>query len=378
MRVPQICLLATLTLTFFQQLSISVRAEDEVVCNEAEDVSDYRKYETGADVTWAQHRPLPAVPEIFPSERIKITVNGSVNTNRELYEVRECNWFGLHCWYEKRVRNNFVRPESIPLLWSLPEGSENGQISHSGATESPAVDWGDVPLTAARTLSAVVGSAANGINRLGCSGETPRCSVGAYNVTIEVDSGPRALRLLRDLSQTRLGYAAIQNENVLNSNLRASSLKVKACAAEGLLEQAKRFYGSAAGASERQKLLQEALNLNPTSKSAQTLLASTYLETGQFDEAKKTATVTAADNEKLIKAGRATAKTFVELAQNYATLAEVGWRETAGDSTKAALDAVGYLRLARDRLIDRLEKESRDLGELPEFSPDASRSLLTA
>jgi hypothetical protein len=376
--------LSAFSVLMILNLASTAVADSEVRCQEDQDLTDYRKYESGGDITWGDYRALPAVPAIFSSERFKITVNGTVNINRTIYEVRECNWFGINCWYEKRVRNNYVRPENVPLLWIVPKnekpvaGDLADAVNQSGVTKEPIKDlsayWGDAPLTTGRTLRAIVGQ--DSIARIACSGETSPCSVGAYQIKVEIDSGPRALRLLQELRLNRIGYSSIMSENVLNSNLRTSSPPVKACAAEALLEQARRFFGSAAGASERQKLLQEAVNLNPTNKSAQTLLGSTYLETGQFDEARKTATATAGDNEKLIQVGQATPKTFVELAQNYATLAEVGWRETAGDSTKAGLDAVGYLRLARERLIDRLEKHSRDQKE-KEFTSDVARSLLT-
>src|SRR5262245_58981042 len=91
----------------------------EILCQEDQDLTDYRTYNTGGDVTWAERRDLPGVPNLYAWERLKITVTGTVNINREIYEERECNWFGLHCWYEKRVRNNFVRPENVPFLWAL-------------------------------------------------------------------------------------------------------------------------------------------------------------------------------------------------------------------------------------------------------------------
>src|SRR5689334_9486711 len=101
------------------QLAVYQLDAQEVVCAESTDPSDYRVYKAGADVTWNDYRELPGVPALYPGERLKINVGGTVNINRQIYEVRECNWFGLHCWYEKRVRNNYVKPENVPLLWKL-------------------------------------------------------------------------------------------------------------------------------------------------------------------------------------------------------------------------------------------------------------------
>lgn len=362
--------------------SSTARAQ-EVVCDPNPGLSDYREHTSGGNVNWGTYQDLPVAPALHAWERLKLTVTGTVNINREIYEERECNWFGLNCWYEKRVRNNIVRPENVPFLWVLRKqekpgpGDLSGTINQSGAVIELHPDWQSYWTgAAANDNHAIMGQVGtDGINRLECRGETPVCSHGSYTIKVEIDSLPRARRLIEELKQSRVGYAGIMNESFLNTNLRNSGRNTRACTAEALLEQARRFFGTASGAAERQKILLEALNHNSTNKTAQTLLASTYLETGQFDEARKTATGTAVDNEKLIQSGKGTAKVYMELAENYATLAEVGWRETAGDSTRAALDAVGYLRQARERLLERLEK--LPLDQMESFTSEDARKKLS-
>ena len=89
-------------------ISLSMATAQEVVCKRDPIPTDYRVYPSGADVTWDGYRPLGAVPNLYAFENVRLTVSGSVNINREIYEERECNWAGLNCWYTPRVRNNFV------------------------------------------------------------------------------------------------------------------------------------------------------------------------------------------------------------------------------------------------------------------------------
>ena len=44
---------------------VSTANSQEILCQEDQDLSDYRTYNTGGDVTWAERRDLPGVPNLY-------------------------------------------------------------------------------------------------------------------------------------------------------------------------------------------------------------------------------------------------------------------------------------------------------------------------
>lgn len=353
------------------------QVQTEVACPNIDGSTDFRPYTAGANITWTQPTPLVPVPDLFAWEQAKVTVTDAVNVNREIYEERKCNWFGINCWYEKRVRNNPVTANQVPLHYFAtllgggfdPNSIEGRtEIKKTGETQPIAENydeyWRGATVTTLRALRGMIGHQNAGINRTSCEGQPRVCSVGAYTVKVEIDSLPRARRFVQELNRQRYTYDALMSPNVLNANMRQSNGQARACLADALYSQAMTFHGPGSDSTpaERQKILQQALNFNPTNLNVRTALGSTYLETGQFDEARAQTTSAISDLEKLVSSGGATSAHYVQLADNYATLAETSWRETAGNSTRAANEAAGSLRLAIDRLEARLKRFPLDEG----------------
>ncbi len=324
--------------------------------------ADPHEYAVGANVTWRDPTALVPVPNLYAWEQAEVVVSDAVNVNREIYEERKCNWFGINCWYEKRVRNNPVDASRIPFYY---------YSSGFGETKSDAINainsakpmsgdygayWTGALPGSSRALTGIIGNNTSGIDRTSCEGEPRVCSVGAYTVKFRIDSAPRAFRLVTELANQAYSYEALMSSDVLNTNLRQSGQGVRECLARALYGQASRFHGPGANSTpaERQKILQQALAFNPKDDDVRTALGSTYLETGQFDEARKQTTEVIGDLERKVKGGTADETTYDKLAENYATLAETSWRETAGNSTRAATEAAGSLRLAIERLNTRL------------------------
>lgn len=338
-------------------------AADETPCTDPPP-ADPREYTVGVNVTWGAPTALVPIPNLYAWEEAEVVVSDAVNVNREIYEERKCNWFGINCWYEKRVRNNPVDATRIAFnYFSAGLGKNDKQIVivvNAGSPVSTDYNayWGGATTADSRTLSGLIGDDNSGINRTSCEGEPRVCSVGAYTVKFKVDSAPRAFRLLSELSKQAYSYDALMSSEILNANLRQSGPKVRECLARALYGQATLFHGPGANstAAERQKILQQALAFNPKDDDVRTALGSTYLETGQFDEARKQTTEVIGDLERKAKGGTADETTYDKLAQNYATLAETSWRETAGDSTRAAIEAAGALRLSLERLNTRLRE----------------------
>jgi hypothetical protein len=367
------------------------QVQDEVTCRESP--SEFRAHTGGANITWTQPTPLVPVPDLFAWEHAQVTVTGAANVNREIYEERKCNWFGINCWYEKRVRNNPVTANQIPLHYfadvpgsgSDPSSTDGRiEINKTEETQFLSEDYGEywrgATVTTIRTLRGMIGHGNGGINRTSCDGAPRVCSVGAYTVKVEIDSGPRARRLVQELSRRRYSYDVIMSPNVLNTNMRQSNAQVRACLADALYNQAMTFHGPGSDSTpaERQKILQQALNFNPKSLKVMTALGSTYLETGQFDEARAQTTSAISDLEKLVSGGIATSAQYVQLADNYATLAETSWREAAGNSTRAANEAAGSLRLAIDRVETRLKKFPLEEGAVAARSKLVDHSIRLA
>lgn len=324
--------------------------------------ADFRLYTAAADVTWGGMTDLVTIPSLYAGERARMSVTDSVNVNREIYEERKCNWFGINCWYEKRVRNNFVTAATKPFHYTLAVPEDDGAplhaVSEVGKTEPLPAGWGSHDVSARMALRGMVGKDDGRINRASCAGEPRICSAGAYTIKVEIDSWPRALRLVEEFGKQPFTYDRLISQDVLNANLRQSSAAVRACVGKALLRQAITFHGPGSPSTpvERQKILQQALSFAPDDSAVQTELAGTYLETGQFEKARAQTEAVIASNERLIASGNASADTYMEAARNYTTLAEVNWREVAGNSTYAANETAAKLRLAIMRLGWRIDR----------------------
>ncbi|MDP4026444.1 tetratricopeptide repeat protein [Methylobacterium sp. NEAU 140] len=356
-------------------LSAAAKAQ-EIRCDEPP-APDWQVHTASVNVTWGEPQPLVPIPNLYAWEKATLTVSDAANVNREIYEERKCNWFGINCWYEKRVRNNPVTAAQLKFTYSVARSDQPFEPRHpqdskpvGTVDDDPVVGddakdgdkddglWRDTGITGSRTPRGVIGLNDSSINRTSCDGEPRVCSVGAYTVKFKIDSGPRAYRLVSELSARPYAYDDLMSPDVLNLNLRQSGPNVRACAAKALYGQATTYHGPGSGSTpaERQKILQEALKLNPTDTSIRTALGNTYLETGQFDDARKATTGVISDIEKKRRVGAADAVDYDNLAASYASLAETSWSETAGNSTGSATEAAGALRLSIERLDERLKR----------------------
>ncbi|WP_141105070.1 tetratricopeptide repeat protein [Rhizobium sp. R339] len=329
------------------------------------------QYDAGVEVIWDNAQALTNIPSIHAGETVALKVDGAVNINREIYEDRKCGFMGISCWYEKKVRNNFVKANTQPLrYWSVKAGDTTAPQNERRLSEVNKVETlqdADLPRKEqprdSIAIKAMIGDSQS-ILRLGCQGEPKTCSAGAYTLSISIDSAPRAQLLRKALSSKPYTYAELMDEQIQNRNLRQSANHVKSCFAEALFKQAVLFHGPGAGSSsqERQKILQAALQYDGENNEIKTALAQTFIDTGQYAQARATSNETVGNYEKLIKAGSTETSVFEGAAKNYAALAEISWRETAGNSTRGAVEAVASLRLALDRLSQRLERSAFDNG----------------
>ncbi len=344
------------------------------------------QYDAGVEVNWDNAQVLTNIPSIHAGETVTLKVDGAVNINREIYEDRKCGFMGISCWYEKKVRNNFVKANTQPLrYWSFRAGDTNtlqNERRLSDVNNVETLQDADLPRKEhprdSIAIKAMIGDSQS-ILRLGCQGEPKTCSAGAYTLSISIDSAPRAQLLRKSLSSEYYTYAELMDEQIQNRNLRQSANHVKSCFAEALFKQAMLFHGTGAGSSsqERQKILQAALQYDGANNQIKTALAQTFIETGQYAQARATSNETVGNYEKQIKAGSTDPSVFEGAARNYAALAEISWRETAGNSTRGAVEAVASLRLALDRLSQRLERAAFDegAGEARKLTVDYSLRL---
>lgn len=312
---------------------------------------------TSISINASEPADMASVPTIFNWETATLELSGQVNVNRSKYQDSVC--FLFFCHDVTRIRDNFVGPAQYPVTIAMP--SPDGKPVYAPTT----FNGPELPVPVSFTgggareqvqLRAVIAAGNAGIVRQDCAADPGVCSSGAYSAKLSIRSGTRAKNLVDYLSGTRSTYAEIVSPTILNANLRGSSAKVLACVARGLLVQANAFHGPGTGESpaERQQILQEALALSPDDNEIKTALAATYVETGQYAQARSTDESTVTSVEKQIQGGQAEPSDYDNLAQAYATLAEVDWREVAGVSTAGVANGVAHLRMAIDRTDTRL------------------------
>lgn len=56
---------------------------------------------------------------VFPGQKIKLILSGSMDVDHHYYRVRRCKYFGLKCWWENRDRANFVGITGLGIELSL-------------------------------------------------------------------------------------------------------------------------------------------------------------------------------------------------------------------------------------------------------------------
>lgn len=312
--------------------------------------------DSSVSINTSSTQDLIAIPGIFTWESATASVSGQVNVNRSKYEDSEC--FLFFCHDVTRIRNNFATPNQYPLTIVSDIAA-----TFSSASDTPVAGLpGDSDREGAANprlqvvLRGAIAPGNGGIVRQDCSADPQVCSSDKYNVRIKIASGKRAKFLAKFLSEHRLSYSEIMTQSVLNENLRNSSPKVKGCVARGLLAQASAFHGPGTGESpaERQQILQEALSWSQDDDNIKSALAATYVETGQYGQARAASEGAIADIEKRISAETASAGDYDTISDSYANLAEVDWREVAGVSTNGVANGIAHLQMAIDRTDKRL------------------------
>jgi outer membrane protein OmpA-like peptidoglycan-associated protein/tetratricopeptide (TPR) repeat protein len=320
-------------------------------------------HESSVSINAGTPADLLAVPGVFAWESATIAVNGQVNINRSKYQDSVC--FLFFCHDVTRIRDNFVSPQQFPPIISVSATADSGEVqtafssgSDSGVPGTPGLAdaEGNSDPHQQAVLRGIIAPNNGGIVRQDCSADPQVCSSGSYSVRVKISSGARAKKLSKFLGEHRLTYSDILTQSILNENLRNSSDKVKGCVARGLLKQASAFHGPGTGESpaERQQILQEALSLAKDDDNVKAALASTYVETGQYGQARSTSESAITDIEKRISSGAATAGDYDTVSDSYANLAEVDWREIAGISTSGVANGIAHLQMAIDRTDKRL------------------------
>lgn len=256
--------------------------------------------------------------DFFPGQIVSIQVGGGpIDVNHRFWEDRECNWLGLHCWYEKRDAPNPYRTDMFPLVVRAlkragkeppdrPPQSEAprfllsrdvvvattpavpqtiiAEIDVAGADADLSVFGGAVQL-----FGKIADKGANGvqINRDPCVSRNT-CSGGLFTASVvNVDNAPRFEKLKTLLGKNPpLPTAVIR---VLQADrLLVRDPKVRQRLAEFLFKHAQQRYQTQKTSPEYIAALEYAATLdkNQGSGALGNALAEAYLGSGNFAAAK--------------------------------------------------------------------------------------------
>lgn len=133
---------------------------------------------------------------VYPGESMTIRANGSVNVNHHYWEERECNWFGLHCWYEKRESSNWLSADKVDIRLRLENGIAAKKNSATEYAISYPVESEGVFTSGSRVQAMIAG---DNINRSECTGRPTYCSEGAIDLVIEKIDVSQRLAALEEL-----------------------------------------------------------------------------------------------------------------------------------------------------------------------------------
>ncbi len=90
------------------------------------------KVEGRVNILWAKPQFIQLVPDIklYPGQSFEIVSSGRVDVDHQFGERRECNWFGLNCWYEQWDRPNWMGADALDVRL-VPEA---GNVTQAGST----------------------------------------------------------------------------------------------------------------------------------------------------------------------------------------------------------------------------------------------------
>lgn len=222
------------------------------------------------------------LPKFYPGQKVTIRIKGTVDPNHRYWESRECNWFGLNCWYEKREASNFMDANRLPVALRLVPSEKltdpvhvndvdrmlNNAAHHlpipADATkyeftiDAPNSDTDFEAFATGFTLQAMIADKYDksiSISRSQCHNRPATCSTGAYTVEVgDIDNSIRLgyLQGLLDPSKDKRRTAAelkasgvldpffIEDKDPKNNSSNQDS--VKKAISKALFEHAKHFH----------------------------------------------------------------------------------------------------------------------------------------
>jgi len=146
------------------------------------------------NILWDKPQLVQFVPDvkIFPGESMEIVSSDTVDVDHAYWETRECNWFGLNCWYEQRDRANLKSASQLEIEIVL-----DGGAASTGASPYKV----DLPLsqnysnfTQGVRLAAMLWNPGkqHPASRGPCIGRPAHCSVGDLTLTLaKINVRPR-------------------------------------------------------------------------------------------------------------------------------------------------------------------------------------------
>lgn len=149
------------------------------------------------NVLWDKPQLLQFVPDlkVYPGETIRLTASGSdsVDINHHYWEDRQCNWFGLHCWYEQRDQAKPKGPSELEIELTLENGKvepQKGNGSGEFVVTYP-LSANNANFREPARLSGKLWLPNNAEpSRTPCSGRPPYCSAGDLKLTVLPDGMP--------------------------------------------------------------------------------------------------------------------------------------------------------------------------------------------
>ena len=346
------------------------------------------------NIVWDKPQQVQFTPDVkvFPGEKLTIISSGQVDIDHHYWESRECNWFGLHCWYEQHDQANPVGAASLEVEIKVEGGNSTAGASPYLVTYPLTADSAN--FTDGVRIAAMIWTSGKGqpSNRGPCIGRPDRCSVGELTLTLTANVDDRLIALKDILGKQtikNIDPSAIRSREFIDPLLSdpgiANPVDIGKLS-EILTEAIWRFRQSIAEktdatfASQHMKIIDLAgytLNLSnislPNAAKLRIAIMESYLDRGEYAQATTVAPQTM-DAAKKAFTNAATSDTALLYAMSLRDNA-IAWRERQTRNSSSDIRvAIALLDQAVEILWDF--SATKEISEqISQISVDAARML---